>query len=121
DITKLQPFPEYQEGEFDDRHAAYRSLIEGNLPAYSDNACIPCCFGGRGGWNAQCLAALQATLGMIGFIDDPVGRFLRTLEKTRQLDNTIIVFTSDHGEMHGHHGLWGKGIPAYEDCQRVPL
>jgi arylsulfatase A-like enzyme len=34
---------------------------------------------------------------------------------------TIIVFTSDHGEMHGHHGLWGKGLPAFEDNQRVPL
>ena len=33
----------------------------------------------------------------------------------------MIIFTSDHGEMHGHHGFWGKGLTAYEDCQKVPL
>ena len=58
---------------------------------------------------------------MIGFIDDEIGRVLELLETRGQLENTIIIFTSDHGEMHGHHGFWGKGLTAYEDCQRVPL
>ena len=37
------------------------------------------------------------------------------------LKNTIIVFTSDHGEMHGSHGLKGKGGFVYENCIHVPL
>lgn len=121
DTTQLRPFPGYQAGEFDDRHPVYNALIEGKFEGFNDQASIPCCFGGRGGWDDRQITALQATLGMIGFIDDQVGRMLRTLENTGQLNNTVIVFTSDHGEMHGHHGFWGKGAPAYEDCQRVPL
>lgn len=50
-----------------------------------------------------------------------MGRLLNLLEETGRLENTVIVYTSDHGEMHGHHGFWGKGLTAYEDCQRVPL
>jgi uncharacterized sulfatase len=58
---------------------------------------------------------------MMAFIDDRLGAIMRTLEETGQAENTVIVFTSDHGELHGHHGLWHKGLTAYDDCQRVPL
>ena len=66
-------------------------------------------------------AALRATMGMVNFIDDRIGSLLEALRTTGQLDHTLVVFTSDHGEMHGHHGFWGKGLTAFEDCQRVPL
>ena len=46
---------------------------------------------------------------------------LIALEETGQLDNTLIVFTSDHGEMLGDHGLTGKGCRFYEGLVRVPL
>ncbi|WP_454175421.1 sulfatase-like hydrolase/transferase [Gordonia sputi] len=36
-------------------------------------------------------------------------------------DNTIVVFTSDHGEMGGAHGLRGKGPFAYEECIHLPM
>jgi uncharacterized sulfatase len=64
---------------------------------------------------------MHATLGMIAGIDDQVGRLLDTLQATGQSENTLVIFTSDHGEYHGHHGFWGKGLPAYEDAQRVPF
>ena len=57
----------------------------------------------------------------MAFLDDRIGAILRALEQTGQANNTVVVFTSDHGEMHGHHGFWGKGLPAWEDCQRVPF
>ena len=53
-------------------------------------------------------------------IDDGVGRLVETLEKTGQLENTIIVFTSDQGYVWGHHGLKGK-IDPYDDAIRAPL
>ncbi len=54
-------------------------------------------------------------------IDDQVARILQTLEATGQLDNTLIVFTSDHGDYMGAHRLLLKGIPAFEEAYRVPL
>jgi len=81
---------------------------------------VPCSFGVPA-ITKRGKTALQATAGMVAFIDDRIGRILEKLKATGQLENTIIIYTSDHGELHGHHGLWGKGLAAYEDCQRVPL
>jgi len=48
---------------------------------------------------------------MIENIDMQVGRFLKVLEERGELDNTIIVYSSDHGEMLGDNNLWMKGLP----------
>jgi choline-sulfatase len=53
-------------------------------------------------------------------IDDSVGRILDAVEERGMLDNTIVVFSSDHGEMLGDHGLYTKVVP-YEASIRVPL
>ena len=53
-------------------------------------------------------------------IDDQIGQILGALEKRGQLDNTYIIFASDHGELLGDHGLYTKSA-AYEACLRVPL
>ncbi len=54
-------------------------------------------------------------------IDDQLGRILQALEESGQRDNTIVVFTSDHGETLGDHGLVQKGCRFYEGLVRVPL
>jgi len=54
-------------------------------------------------------------------IDTLLGRVLETLEKTGQLQNTIIIFTSDHGEMGGSHRLSLKGPFVYDENTNVPL
>ncbi len=51
---------------------------------------------------------LAAYLGEVKCIDDNMGKLFKTLEQEEILDNTIIVFTTDHGEYMGEHGLWGK-------------
>jgi arylsulfatase len=58
---------------------------------------------------------------MIDLIDDQVGRMLDALERTGQLADTIVIFTSDHGEMLGDHGIYLKGPYFYEPAVRVPL
>ncbi len=58
---------------------------------------------------------------MIAQIDDQFARILRVLEETGQRDNTVIIFTSDHGEALGDHGLIYKGCRFYEGLVRVPL
>jgi arylsulfatase A-like enzyme len=58
---------------------------------------------------------------MIDLIDVQVGKLVEALERTNQLDNTLIIFTSDHGEMLGDHGIYMKGPFFYEPAIRVPL
>lgn len=58
---------------------------------------------------------------MIELIDDQLGRIVSTLEDLGQLDNTIIIFMSDHGELLGDHGLIYKGCRFFEALAHVPL
>ncbi|WP_265517243.1 choline-sulfatase [Nitratireductor luteus] len=56
----------------------------------------------------------------ISYLDDKIGELIDTLERTRMLDDTIIVFCSDHGDMIGERGLWFK-MSFFEGSSRVPL
>ncbi|MCL1888025.1 MAG: sulfatase-like hydrolase/transferase [Kiritimatiellaeota bacterium] len=58
---------------------------------------------------------------MVDHIDAEVGRLLDTLDKTGQAENTLVIFTTDHGEMLGDHGLYVKGPALYEGAVHVPL
>lgn len=58
---------------------------------------------------------------MIAQIDEQVGRILAALEESDQQEDTLVIFTSDHGEMLGDHGLIQKGCRFYEGLVRVPL
>ena len=56
----------------------------------------------------------------ISYLDDKVGELLSVLERTRMLDDTIVLFCSDHGDMLGERGLWFK-MCFFEGSARVPL
>ncbi|MFV0466110.1 MAG: sulfatase [Lachnospiraceae bacterium] len=58
--------------------------------------------------------------GLVSMVDRQVGRILDTLEACGELDNTILVYTSDHGDMLGNHNLYGK-CTMYEEAIKVPL
>jgi uncharacterized sulfatase len=58
---------------------------------------------------------------MISLMDHHIGRILDALEETGQRQNTLVIFTSDHGDMLGDHGFWWKGFVPYEEHMRVPL
>ena len=64
--------------------------------------------------------ARAAYYACVSFLDQAIGDLLTTLECDGLLDNTIIVYTTDHGEMAGEHGQWWKGS-YYEAASRVPL
>ena len=65
--------------------------------------------------------AIASTYGMIEMVDDGIGKILEYLKEIGELDNTIIVFTSDHGDMMGDHGLFLKGFMHYRGTLQVPL
>lgn len=62
----------------------------------------------------------QAYHACIAFLDTQLGLLFDTLKQHGYWDNTIIVFTSDHGYHLGEHYLWGK-VSLFEECARVPL
>ena len=64
---------------------------------------------------------IALTYGSITMIDDGIGKILSTIEKLGLKDNTMIIFTSDHGDMMGEHGLILKGPCPFDGILRVPL
>jgi arylsulfatase A-like enzyme len=64
--------------------------------------------------------AIQAYYASITFADGQIGRILDTLESTGLSENTIVLFTSDHGYHMGEHGHWQK-TTLFENAARVPL
>ncbi len=68
---------------------------------------------------ARCIIAL--TYGMITMIDDAIGRVLAKLKSLGLADNTVVVFTSDHGDYMGDHGLMLKLLLHYQGIIRVPF
>lgn len=59
-------------------------------------------------------------LGNLLFVDEWIGHITDALEKKGQLNNTVIFFTSDHGDMQSDHYLWRKGYP-YEGSTHIPM
>ncbi len=68
------------------------------------------------GWRAL----MARYWGNITLVDRSVGRILKALEESGKADDTVVVFTSDHGELMGDHGILGKTL-MYEESVRVPM
>ncbi len=66
-------------------------------------------------------AARHGYYAMVTEVDHHVGRILNTLDELNLADDTIVVFTSDHGEFLGDQLMYGKGYPAPDCVSRVPL
>lgn len=59
--------------------------------------------------------------GMVSFMDQEIGRILAALEEKGLAENTLVVFSTDHGHFLGQHGLTMKCLHHYEDVLRVPF
>ena len=69
----------------------------------------------------ETLEAIALTYDMITFVDDAIGRLLKRLDELGLAENTIIVFTSDHGDLMGDHGLMLKHCFHNEGTIRAPF
>lgn len=65
--------------------------------------------------------AIRHYLAHCTFEDELFGNILAALEATGQIENTIVVYVSDHGDYAGDHGLWGKGLPSFEGATQIPV
>ncbi|MDT0683563.1 sulfatase-like hydrolase/transferase [Roseicyclus sp. F158] len=63
---------------------------------------------------------ISAYFGLCTFVDAQIGRILDALEDSGQSDDTLVLFCSDHGEMLGRRGRWGKSL-LYGESTRIPL
>jgi choline-sulfatase len=70
--------------------------------------------------DGQVRAARRAYYAAISYVDDQIARLVAVLHDTGRLDDTVIIVTSDHGEMLGERGAWYK-MSFYEGAARVPL
>lgn len=72
--------------------------------------------------DADAIKQLRALYhGSVRLMDDQIQRVVDALKDANLWENTILVFTTDHGDMMGDHGLIAKGIPHYDSCIRCPL
>ncbi|MDA8587274.1 sulfatase-like hydrolase/transferase [Rhodobacteraceae bacterium] len=107
------PAPVTKSGELDEKPDPHRAYSEksysGTAPGFQD-------------YSAEEIKEIRAQYwAMIALIDHEVGRILDALADAGQLENTFVVFTSDHGEMLGNHLQLLKGPQLYDDLTRVPL
>ena len=66
------------------------------------------------------IEGLRNYYGLCSFVDANVARVLEALERSGFADDTQVIYTSDHGDMIGNHGIWGKCF-MYEDSAGIPL
>lgn len=62
----------------------------------------------------------QSYYAAISFVDEQIGRVIEELKKRGELENTLIIFTADHGDMMGDHHIWRKCKP-YEGSVNIPM
>ena len=78
-------------------------------------------------WNAEIMTwpkwrkAVARYRGFCTFIDHHIGRILERLRVLDEYDNTLIIFTADHGAMMGSHRMFNKGFHFYEETVRIPF
>lgn len=105
-LDKELPHPPLPEGYPDNLHPHDRYIVDDfNLTRFSDE---------------EHRIALASYYAALDYVDDRIGELLTGLQKAGCLENTYIVYTSDHGDLAGEHGLWWKRS-YYEASARVPL
>jgi len=123
DPDDMQPGA-YVEGEFEDKPPHFGMTRE-TQPDYSMYREA----GGQGlhGFHSHLHAddefrrSMACYYGMVSLIDQEIGRMLDSLDRLGIAENTLVLFTTDHGHFLGQHGLIAKGAFHYEDLLRIPM
>ena len=120
------PLPDFTPGELEDKPVHFAQAHVGTLERSWVRGDYHVAGQGSGA-NFSTVSEAAARLGrayyysMVRLIDREMGRILAALDQLDMTRDTIVVFTTDHGELLGDHGLWMKGPFLYEQLVRVPL
>ena len=113
--------PEPFFSQYFSHHADLPHLPPGHLEALPPAARrLRSAFGFSGHTEAQVRRARAAYYGLVSYADDKLRQLLEALDELDLAGDTVVIHTSDHGEMLGEHGLWRK-MSFYEQSARVPL
>jgi uncharacterized sulfatase len=109
--------------EFDNKPPVYQELYEKGSKGlnFFDNIGVPCASPVKPELYSRQRASMAIYYGMIKLMDDEIAKIIEKLKNKGLYDNTIIIFTTDHGEYGGNHGFESKGFPAYEEVYNVPF
>lgn len=128
------PVYDFIEGEFDNKPQWYKNIRNWDITTNGETSEKYGADVYEGEKNWHCVNGMSSFMnfenkkevmkkyyGMVSQMDHYIGKIIDYLKKNGLYDNTVIIFTSDHGDYMGNHGLWWKGLPAYEDIHKVPF
>ncbi|NOU62500.1 sulfatase-like hydrolase/transferase [Paenibacillus sp. LMG 31461] len=122
------PLPNFEKGELDDKPPHFAAVQTGEWNEdHPLHGKYPMAGQSSDGNDYRLVNDEDALLGkayyysMVEMVDEAIGEILASLREAGIDQDTIIVFTSDHGELLGDHGIWMKGPFHYEQLINVPL
>jgi arylsulfatase A-like enzyme len=119
------PLPRWREGELADKPPHFARAHDGTI--HDSEFRGEYTVAGTAAIEVEALTEAQVRWGrayyysMVRLIDREVGRILDALDRLGLAENTLVVFTTDHGELLGDHGLWLKGPYHYDELVRIPF
>ena len=107
DPASIAPWPGYGD-DFHDKPYIHRQQTW----SWDTDACT---------WERDFAPMVARYFGVVSQLDDAIGRILDCLRRSGKWDDTVVVFTSDHGDMCGSHQMLDKHYVLYDDILRVPF
>ena len=110
-LTLPENIADYFERKFADKPEFMREYVAASVEGYPY----------RPHDEADLRRQLAYYLTLVELIDEQIGRIVARLKKSGEWENTVVVYTADHGDFAGEHGLMLKNLGIYEPIHRIPL
>jgi len=113
----------HKEGELDNMPSYYNELYEKDFKnvSFGDSIGLPSAPSAKIFGDDKYFREITAVHhGMVKLVDEEIEKIINKLKELGIYDNTLIVFTTDHGDYLGNHGFLYKGFPSYEEVYNVP-
>ena len=115
--------PQVVEGEHDKNppHFAMTQELNPDFSDYKESGYFMHGFHRHASKEKDLSKKIAVYYGMVSLMDKYIGKILDRLDELGLADNTLVVFTTDHGHFYGHHGLTSKGAFHYEEMIKIPF
>jgi uncharacterized sulfatase len=116
-------YKKYREEEFLNKPGIYGELYEkgSRKLSFSDDFGVPSAGPAPPDKEQVWRRSIAIHHGMVKLMDEEIGKVVNYLKELDLYENTLVIFTTDHGDYLGNHGFRGKGFPAYEEVYNIPF